>query len=111
MCPRLRAVAVKALILASKPYAMQLFDSKPYITDSIYDILQFVKEHGLEADRSSLRHLFSVINFSDLVPSVTVQLQAKLLGIQLERQLHSSSFVSNICYAFDQFFASNQKVS
>lgn len=97
--------------MASKPYAMQLFDSKPYITDSIYDILQFVKEHGLEADRSSLRHLFSVINFSDLVPSVTVQLQAKLLGIQLERQLHSSSFVSNICYAFEQFFASNQKVS
>ncbi|XP_002033104.2 CCR4-NOT transcription complex subunit 1 isoform X2 [Drosophila sechellia] len=109
MCPRLRAVAVKALILAFQPYAMQLFDTKPYVTDSIYDILQFVKEHGLEADRSSLRHLFSVINFSDLVPSVTVQLQAKLLGIQLERQLHSSSFVSNICYAFDQFFASNQK--
>ncbi|EDX06358.1 GD10069 [Drosophila simulans] len=83
--------------------------NKRNFNESSEQITQFVKEHGLEADRSSLRHLFSVINFSDLVPSVTVQLQAKLLGIQLERQLHSSSFVSNICYAFDQFFASNQK--
>ncbi|XP_039485964.1 CCR4-NOT transcription complex subunit 1 isoform X1 [Drosophila santomea] len=109
MCPRLRAVAVKALLLVSKPCAMHLSDTKPTDTDSFSDFLQFVKEHGLEADRSSLRHLFSVINFSDPAPSVTAQLQAKLLGAQLQRQLQSSSFVSNICYAFDQYFASNQK--
>lgn len=84
--------------------------SSPPTTTSL--ILQFVKEHGLEADRSSLRHLFSVINFSDSSsPTVTVQLQAKLLGAQLQRQLQSSSFVSNICFAFDQYFVTNQKVS
>ncbi|XP_039485992.1 CCR4-NOT transcription complex subunit 1 isoform X4 [Drosophila santomea] len=83
--------------------------SKRNFNESSEQIKQFVKEHGLEADRSSLRHLFSVINFSDPAPSVTAQLQAKLLGAQLQRQLQSSSFVSNICYAFDQYFASNQK--
>ncbi|XP_017106115.2 CCR4-NOT transcription complex subunit 1 isoform X1 [Drosophila bipectinata] len=83
--------------------------NKRNFNETCEHIKQFVKEHGLEADRSSLRHLFSVINFSDASPTVTVQLQAKLLGSQLQRQLQSSSFVSNICFAFDQYFVTNQK--
>lgn len=106
MCSTSRAVAARARLLVAKAST-----AMHNVTSSFFALLQFAKEHGLEADRSSLRHLFSVINLSDPAPSVTVQLQAKLLGTQLQRQLQNPSFVSNICFAFDQYFASNQKVS
>ncbi|XP_026842727.1 CCR4-NOT transcription complex subunit 1 [Drosophila persimilis] len=83
--------------------------NKRNFNETSEQINQFIKDHGLEADRSSLRYLFTAINFSDPSPTVTVQLQAKLLGGQLQRQLQSSSFVSNICFAFDQHFANSQK--
>ncbi|EDW74235.2 uncharacterized protein Dwil_GK21491 [Drosophila willistoni] len=70
---------------------------------------KFIQDFGLEADRSVLRHLFTVLNFSDPKPNSTSQWQAKLLGAILERQLQSSSFVSSICFAVDQHFAANQK--
>ncbi|KAH8375343.1 hypothetical protein KR200_009943 [Drosophila serrata] len=104
MCTTSRAVAARARLLVAKAST-----AMHNVTSSFFAFLQFAKEHGLEADRSSLRHLFSVINLGDPAPSVTVQLQAKLLGTQLQRQLQNPSFVSNICFAFDQYFASNQK--
>lgn len=71
--------------------------------------LQFIQDYALEADRSCLRYLFTVLNLNDPSPNVTAQLQAKLLGAHLQRQLQCSSFVTNICFAFDQHFA-KQKV-
>jgi len=71
--------------------------------------LQFIQDYGLEADRSCLRYLFTVLNLQDSTPNVASQLQAKLLGAHLQRQLQSSSFVTNICIAFDQHFG-KQKV-
>ncbi|XP_032291498.1 uncharacterized protein [Drosophila virilis] len=71
---------------------------------------QFIQDYGLEADRSCLRYLFTVLNLNDPAPNVTAQLQAKLLGAHLQRQLQCSSFVTNICLAFDQHFAKHKSL-
>ncbi|XP_030378589.1 CCR4-NOT transcription complex subunit 1 isoform X2 [Scaptodrosophila lebanonensis] len=82
--------------------------NKRNFNETSEQIKQFIQDNGLEADRTSLRYLFTVLNFNDPAPNVTAQLQAKLLGAHLQRQLHCSSFISNICFAFDQHFAKHK---
>ncbi|KRG04047.1 uncharacterized protein Dmoj_GI19666, isoform F [Drosophila mojavensis] len=79
--------------------------NKRNFNESNEQIKQFIQDYALEADRSCLRYLFTVLNLNDPSPNVTAQLQAKLLGAHLQRQLQCSSFVTNICFAFDQHFA------
>ncbi|EDW02371.1 GH21958 [Drosophila grimshawi] len=84
--------------------------NKRNFNENSEQIKQLIQDYGVDADRSCLRYLFTVLNLNDPTPNVNAQLQAKLLGAHLQRQLQCSSFVTNICIAFDQHFAKQKSL-
>ncbi|XP_037941750.1 CCR4-NOT transcription complex subunit 1 isoform X3 [Teleopsis dalmanni] len=77
--------------------------NKKNFAETSENINQIIDEFGLEADRHCLRCLFSIINFADAT-SLTTQVQANFLGVQLEKQLTRAPVISNICFAIDNCF-------